>query len=110
MQYYQGLLPNYAEGLTSPETSEVVKAHLETCHTCRSLYEDYQKPVDIPQPEENQNGQKAYPENMVPVDVVSVLAVPLCGFPESRMGKTGPDYFRNFCGGGVYRPVHISCL
>ena len=36
------LLPNYAEGLTSPETSEVVKAHLETCHTCRSLYEDYQ--------------------------------------------------------------------
>lgn len=46
------LLPNYAEGLTSPETSEVVKAHLETCHTCRSLYEDYQKPVDIPQPEE----------------------------------------------------------
>ena len=33
---------------------------------------------------------------MVPVDVVSVLAMPLCGFPESRMGKTGPDCFRNF--------------
>lgn len=52
------LLPNYAEGLTSPETSAVVKAHLETCHTCRSLYEDYQKPVDIPQSEEIKTDKK----------------------------------------------------
>lgn len=52
------LLPNYAEGLTSPETSAVVEAHLETCHTCSDIYGDYQKPVDIPQPEEIKTNKK----------------------------------------------------
>lgn len=48
----QDLLPNYAEGLISPETAAVIRDHLETCPDCRRLYEDYQKPVDLPQPDE----------------------------------------------------------
>ena len=47
----QDLLPNYAEGLISPETAAIIRDHLENCPECRSLYEDCQKPVDLPRPE-----------------------------------------------------------
>ncbi len=104
------LLPNYAEGLTSPETSAVVKAHLETCHTCRSLYEDYQKPVDIPQSEEIKTDKKLirkiWYQSMWYLFWPCLYAV----FLKAGWEKTGPDCFWNFCGGGVYRLVHISCL
>ena len=48
----QDLLPNYSEELTSPETSAVIEEHLETCDTCRQLYEDYRKTVEVAKPEE----------------------------------------------------------
>ena len=35
----QDLLPAYIEGLTSEETTAVIKAHLETCEECRAMYE-----------------------------------------------------------------------
>ena len=33
------LLPSYAEDLTSPETCELVREHLEECPDCEAVYE-----------------------------------------------------------------------
>ena len=33
------LLPSYAEDLTSPETCELVREHLQECPDCQSVYE-----------------------------------------------------------------------
>ena len=41
------LLPMYIENLLSPETEEAVKAHLEECEECRTIYEQ----MSSPQPE-----------------------------------------------------------
>ncbi len=43
------LLPLYTEGDLSPESSEIVKEHLEECADCRSLYEQMEKPINLPQ-------------------------------------------------------------
>lgn len=55
----QDLLPNYAEGLISPETAAIIRDHLENCPECRRLYEDCQKPVDLPRPEEIKADKKS---------------------------------------------------
>ncbi|MBR0215070.1 MAG: DUF4825 domain-containing protein [Solobacterium sp.] len=36
----QDLLPSYVDGLTSPETNELIAEHLKTCETCRAVYQD----------------------------------------------------------------------
>lgn len=36
----QDLLPNYIEKLTSEETNQVIRAHLDTCIECRKVYEE----------------------------------------------------------------------
>lgn len=41
------LLPRYLDGLTGEEASGEIKAHLETCEGCRTVYE--QMAADIPQ-------------------------------------------------------------
>ena len=33
------LLPSYAEDMTSPETCELVREHLQECPDCQSVYE-----------------------------------------------------------------------
>ncbi len=34
----QDLLPNYIENLTSNETSEFIKGHLDNCKECNEIY------------------------------------------------------------------------
>ena len=42
------LLPLYAEDLASPESGEAVRAHLESCESCRSVYAEIkEKPIII---------------------------------------------------------------
>jgi len=47
------LLPSYIDGLTSPETAELIKAHLSTCETCRAIHREMtgQEPPKAEQPE-----------------------------------------------------------
>ena len=46
------LLPSYVDGLTSPETNELIAEHLKTCETCRAMYQSMQekdhRPADDP--------------------------------------------------------------
>ncbi|MBQ6603478.1 MAG: zf-HC2 domain-containing protein [Eubacterium sp.] len=46
------LLPLYIEGDLSPESSEIVKEHLEECADCRSLYDRMEKPMELQTPAE----------------------------------------------------------
>ena len=41
------LLPRYLDGLTGEEATGEIKAHLDTCEDCRTIYE--QMAADIPQ-------------------------------------------------------------
>ncbi|MBR5980464.1 MAG: zf-HC2 domain-containing protein, partial [Firmicutes bacterium] len=43
------LLPNYADGLLSPESEAEVKAHLEECEACRAVYRQMTEPEPEPQ-------------------------------------------------------------
>ena len=43
------LLPNYADGLLSPESEAEVKAHLEECEECRAVYRQMTGPEPEPQ-------------------------------------------------------------
>ena len=43
------LLPNYADGLLSPESEAEVKAHLEECEACRTVYRQMTEPEPEPQ-------------------------------------------------------------
>ena len=47
------LLPSYIDGLTSPETSELIEAHLRSCEACRNIHRDMtgQEPPQAEQPE-----------------------------------------------------------
>ncbi|MBQ3486694.1 MAG: zf-HC2 domain-containing protein [Clostridia bacterium] len=47
------LLPSYIDGLTSPETAELIEAHLSTCETCRAIHREMtgQEPPKAEQPE-----------------------------------------------------------
>ena len=44
----QDLLPSYVDGLTCSETSEYVRAHLQTCAVCRASCEAMQHPLPPP--------------------------------------------------------------
>lgn len=44
----QDLLPLYAEGLTSPESNDLVNAHLENCPDCRWELEQLRVPAPMP--------------------------------------------------------------
>lgn len=46
------LLPSYAEDLTSPETSELVREHLQECPDCKAAYEAMHEEIP-PEAEEN---------------------------------------------------------
>ncbi len=42
------LLPLYLDGETSPESSEMVKSHLEECDECRKYFRNYNRfPISI---------------------------------------------------------------
>ena len=47
------LLPSYIDGLSSPETAELIKAHLSACETCRAIHREMtgQEPPKAEQPE-----------------------------------------------------------
>lgn len=45
------LLPLYAENMVSGDTSQFVKAHLDTCAECRKIYEDCKQPQITSEPE-----------------------------------------------------------
>lgn len=42
------LLPLYAEKMTSRETDELIRAHLQECPACRNRLEELQKPAIVP--------------------------------------------------------------
>ena len=48
----QDLLPLYSEGLTSPDSSEEIEKHLQSCEVCREVYEgmnaEYERKVEVP--------------------------------------------------------------
>lgn len=41
----QDLLPNYIENLTSEDTNEFIKDHLNSCSECRTMYENMKKKI-----------------------------------------------------------------
>ncbi len=51
------LLPSYAEDLTSPETCELVREHLQECPDCQSVYEAMHE--EIPTEAEKTSGAAA---------------------------------------------------
>ena len=51
------LLPSYAEDLTSPETSGLVREHLEECPDCEAVYEAMHE--EIPTEAEKTSGAAA---------------------------------------------------
>ena len=51
------LLPSYAEDLTSPETSELVREHLQECSDCKAAYEAMHE--EIPTEAEENSGAAA---------------------------------------------------
>ncbi len=43
------MLPQFAEGLLSPESEEAVRRHLEECEECRKLYKQMTAPEPVPE-------------------------------------------------------------
>lgn len=43
----QDLLPHYAEDLTSDQTNQLIKSHLDHCKSCQSTYEALQRPLPM---------------------------------------------------------------
>ena len=60
------LLPGYIDGLTSEETNEEVKIHLENCSACNTIYRQMTEeiPVEIPPAEEEIDFLKMLKERM----------------------------------------------
>ena len=60
------LLPGYIDGLTSEETNEEVKIHLENCSACNTIYRQMTEeiPVEIPPAEEEIDFLKVLKERM----------------------------------------------
>ena len=52
----QDLLPNYIENLTSEETNNYIKEHLEKCEECKKIYENMKK--NIKSNNNNENNKK----------------------------------------------------
>lgn len=44
------LMPLYVEGLLSEKTTELVHAHLDSCDTCKNLYESSSIDIDVQKP------------------------------------------------------------
>lgn len=47
------LLPLYADGLTSPESNQLIEDHTETCPECRRFLESLRMPMEAPPPEDD---------------------------------------------------------
>ncbi len=47
----QDLLPQYIDGLLSPESMELVRGHLQECDACRGIYEQMTAPEPVPEDE-----------------------------------------------------------
>lgn len=41
----QDLMPNYVDGLVHQDTQEDIQQHLQTCQSCRALYEQLSAPI-----------------------------------------------------------------
>lgn len=86
----QDLLPSYADGLTSPASSEAIEAHLAECQTCAAAYAAMQTGSieDAKGPEGS--GSEAFPEidylkkirstNRKRILIAAVLVLLLTGF------------------------------
>ncbi|AZV52178.1 zf-HC2 domain-containing protein [Bacillus pumilus] len=41
------LLPLYIEGDTSAETNKIIAEHLQSCESCRQLYQEMKEPITL---------------------------------------------------------------
>lgn len=89
----QDLLPSYADGLTSPASSETVEAHLAECPTCSAAYQAMQTgsagdAKDVAKSEESGNGdfpeidylKKIRSTNRKRILIAAILVLLLTGF------------------------------
>ena len=69
----QDLLPNYIENLTSEETNNYIKQHLEKCEECRKIYENMKKELKIDNKEKNKKEAKYFKKYKNRLQILKII-------------------------------------
>ena len=90
------LFPNYIEHLTSEETNQEIKNHLDKCSKCRNEYEEMNSPiVKIDKEERNVNKREVnYLKKCSEVVKISFLTIGILGFLIVAIFISGVVYFK----------------
>lgn len=67
------LLPNYIDNLTSKETNDYIKNHLENCKNCKEVYENMKKTVKVNKIENNKKDVKYLKKFNIKVKELKIL-------------------------------------
>ncbi len=67
------LLPLSLESMTSKETDEIIREHLQQCENCKQIYEDMSRDINLLSPEKRKKKHKYKKKNFMRLFILGYL-------------------------------------